>query len=127
MPDEYNQLPEGDKKKLKKVANFDDDKEFAMHQEMMEANEHLEGIHEKLNENLEYGKEMCEVMKSMHEDMKEMPAPIVNVEAPSPVVVPAPKVEVKPEIKIDLSKTNDLLQRILDKEQEDIEATLEIV
>ena len=106
-----NQLPIGDRKKAENLLKLEEDKDLPILEEIQRTNEILEGV---LN--------------------RKIPAPIVNIEPPivkveAPIVnVPAPKVEVKTE-KVDMTKTNTLLQKILDKEVEpvDISVSLKIV
>jgi hypothetical protein len=94
--------------------------------------EEVQGLKEGVEAQTEQGKATCDEICALHETLKEMKekeavAPIVNIEAPQPVVVPAPKVEVKQE-KIDMSETNNLLREILEKEgTEEITIELELV
>ena len=101
--------------KLKKYEPLVKNKEIAFFDELKQINETLQTIASK------------DPVINIPETVVNVPEPVVNI--PAPVVnMPAPVVEVNTE-KVDMTKTNDLLQRLLDKEDKEMEitATLEII
>lgn len=107
--------------KLKKIASFEDDKAFAIFQEIEAVNEKLDVIASKETPKMP---EMPEIPQPLEEvSINNLPE-IQKVE-----IVNFPKEKETKENKIDLSKTNSLLQQLLDKEAEplDIKVKLNLV
>lgn len=96
--------------KLEKYTKFEESKDLAIFDELQQMNKTLKEIVDKPNIEIP--------------PFPEIPETVVNV--PETVVnVPQPKVEVKTE-KIDLTKTNSLLQKLLDKKEEPLEVSVEL-
>ena len=114
MEEFLNQLNKVDRKKLENLIKLDEEgKDLPILEEIQQTNTLLEQILNKSDIEIP--------------EFPTIPVPVINVEPPV-VNVQAPVVEVKTE-KVDLTKTNSLLEKILNKENtnEDINITLELV
>jgi hypothetical protein len=120
MDEFLNQLSPVDRKKLENLVRLEDEgKELPVLEELQGIKGFLEQIANKPDLEMP--------------QMPEIPTPPTDInvnnfpDVQRVEITNYPQPVKMPEMKFDLSKTNDLLQKLLNKEQENIEATLEII